>query len=123
MKLDQTTYKLTNSGSFGKIALVIGVLGLVISGAGYAMNADQFFYSYLTAFVFWTEVVLLICMISPGYGVGIEWIHSNDVVNSIYLQLNRGSTDNPLPIQQYCFSMAVLVVDGFHHRVPSVTRE
>ncbi len=58
MKLDNHTYKLTDSGNFGKIALIAGIFGLGASIAGFAMDRNQFFFSYLTAFAFWTTIGL-----------------------------------------------------------------
>ncbi|RMH73832.1 MAG: hypothetical protein D6675_01400 [Gemmatimonadetes bacterium] len=58
MKLDDQTFRLTDAGKLGMIALVIGVIGLVASGIGFTMDKTQFFHSYLVAFVFWTTIGL-----------------------------------------------------------------
>ncbi|HSG99082.1 MAG TPA: hypothetical protein VLB27_03470, partial [candidate division Zixibacteria bacterium] len=58
MKLDSATYRLSGADGFGRNAMIIGVVGLAASAAGYFVNADQFFYSYLTAFIFWTSLGL-----------------------------------------------------------------
>jgi hypothetical protein len=39
-----------------KIFLIVGVLGLVLSGIGYAVNHAQFYHSWLVAFAFWASV-------------------------------------------------------------------
>lgn len=36
----------------------IGAVGLIASGVGYFLNADQFFFSYLTSFAFFTSIAL-----------------------------------------------------------------
>ena len=58
MKFDSQTYRITEPGKLGTIALVVGVAGLVLSLVGYFVDADQFFHSYLTAFVFWITIGL-----------------------------------------------------------------
>lgn len=58
MKFDTTTFMITDKGSFGNRALIIGALGLLASAFGYFTDPGQFFYSYLTAFVFWVSLGL-----------------------------------------------------------------
>ena len=36
----------------------VGIAGLIASGVGYFLNADQFFFSYLVSFVFFTGIGL-----------------------------------------------------------------
>jgi hypothetical protein len=42
----------------GRIALIVGGVGLAFSAAGFFLDAKQFYHSYLTAFVFWVTVGL-----------------------------------------------------------------
>ena len=56
MKFDQQTYRLTDAGSIGLKAFIIGGLAILLSLYGYFSDAEQFFHSYLTAFVFWTTL-------------------------------------------------------------------
>ncbi len=42
----------------GRIALMVGVAGLVVSAIGFFVQKEQFFFSYLTAFVFWVTIGL-----------------------------------------------------------------
>lgn len=58
MKLNQETYELSESGKFGKIALAVGIVALVVSFLGYFVDKGQFFFSYLTAFMFWFSIAL-----------------------------------------------------------------
>ncbi len=53
MKLDASTYRLSEAGRPGQIGLILGLLGLIAGGAGYWVDSEQFFFSYLTAFFYW----------------------------------------------------------------------
>jgi len=58
MKLDTTTYKMTEPGKLGTVALIIGILGLAASAYGYTVDSSQFYFSYLVAFCFWLAIGL-----------------------------------------------------------------
>ncbi|MDH4155810.1 MAG: hypothetical protein OEW00_00845 [candidate division Zixibacteria bacterium] len=58
MQFDSRTYRLTDRGNFGRIAAGAGIVGLVFSGVGYYVDAGQFFFSWLTAVVFWLSIGL-----------------------------------------------------------------
>jgi len=58
MQFDRKTYRLTDAGNYGRIALVIGIAGLVASAVGYFTDSAQFFHSYLTACFFWLSLGL-----------------------------------------------------------------
>ena len=58
MKFDKDSNRLTDLGSLPNIALLIGVIGAVLSGIGAWNNSTQFFHSYLTSFVFWAAISL-----------------------------------------------------------------
>jgi hypothetical protein len=58
MKVDPKSYLLKDKGSLGKLALVIGVLGLLLSAIGYFVDSKQFYFSYLTSFAFWVSLGL-----------------------------------------------------------------
>ncbi len=58
MRFDESTYRITESGIFGRLALIAGMLGLALSAAGYFADSAQFFHSYLVAFVFWLTIAL-----------------------------------------------------------------
>ncbi len=51
-------YKIAQSGNFGNRALVIGIIGLAVSLAGFFIDRGHFFHSYLIAFVFWLTLSL-----------------------------------------------------------------
>ncbi|MBD3169895.1 MAG: hypothetical protein GF307_10465 [candidate division Zixibacteria bacterium] len=58
MGFDAEKYRLNSTAGFEKIVLVIGIAGLAISFIGYFVNGDQFFHSYLTAYIFWLTLAL-----------------------------------------------------------------
>ncbi len=58
MKINHKTYEVSQSGKLGTFALVIGIVALIASAAGYFVDSKQFFFSYLTSFVFWLTLGL-----------------------------------------------------------------
>lgn len=58
MKVDPKSYLIKEKGSLGKVALVIGTLGLLLSIIGYFSDSKQFYFSYLTSFAFWVSLGL-----------------------------------------------------------------
>lgn len=58
MKLDQDTFRFTDKGRLGSVALTVGLIGLAVTALGYFTDTKQFFHSYLVAFAFWTSIGL-----------------------------------------------------------------
>ena len=58
MQYDAKTYRLTDAGKWGQIALVIGIVCLAASVAGAFADAHRFWYAYLTAFTFWFTIAM-----------------------------------------------------------------
>jgi uncharacterized membrane protein YhaH (DUF805 family) len=58
MKLDASTYRLTEKGNFGRIALIIAVIGIVLCIVAYTSDHKHFYHAYLTAFGFWLSIAL-----------------------------------------------------------------
>ena len=58
MKVDSKSYLIKEKGSISKIALSIGIIGLLLSIIGYFSDSKQFYFSYLTSFVFWVSLGL-----------------------------------------------------------------
>ena len=56
MQFNQETYTFTDPGRFGRIMLIVGLVGLVLSAVGIAVDAHQFFASYLVNFTFWATL-------------------------------------------------------------------
>ena len=52
------SYKFPTDSKIPTILLGVGVVGLLLSAVGYFVNADQFFFSYLASFVFFTGLGL-----------------------------------------------------------------
>jgi len=79
MKFDAQTYRLTDKGNFGNIMLIIGIIGLILSFIGWFSDSRQFYFSYLTAFVFWITIawgglffVMLHHLVSANWSVVIR---------------------------------------------------
>jgi hypothetical protein len=58
MSIDKTTYMISDKGSLGRNAMIVGALFLVITAAGWFMDSPQFFSSYLVAYIFWLTFAL-----------------------------------------------------------------
>ncbi len=58
MQFDTTNYRITDSKPLGRIFLYTGILFLVLSAIGWAINREQFFHSYLVSFTFWVTLGL-----------------------------------------------------------------
>ncbi|HID38061.1 MAG TPA: hypothetical protein EYP36_00905 [Calditrichaeota bacterium] len=58
MKLDQTTYQLSDTNKLQIRTLGAGIIALLISVAGYFFDSQQFFASYLVAYLFWVSITL-----------------------------------------------------------------
>ncbi|MBN1446362.1 MAG: hypothetical protein JXA28_00415 [Bacteroidetes bacterium] len=56
--IDTQTYSFTDKGRFGIIALGAGAVGIVLTVIGAFTDSHTFFASWLTAFAFWTTIVL-----------------------------------------------------------------
>ena len=61
MEINEKTYRLTDSGRFGKVALIIGIAGLILTSIGFFGDEElrkQMYFSYLTSFFYWLTIVL-----------------------------------------------------------------
>lgn len=58
MKLDEKTYRLTESGRFGNAALLAAGLGLILCSIGYTNDTPQFYFAWLTGLAFWVTLGL-----------------------------------------------------------------
>ena len=50
-------FSMTGTAYFKQPALLVGAVGLIATAAGYFVDSQQFFFSYLTGFIFWMTVV------------------------------------------------------------------
>jgi hypothetical protein len=58
MSAETNTYEMTNKGSLGKNALIVGIIFIIVSAAGWFMDSEQFFKSYLLGYIFWLTLAL-----------------------------------------------------------------
>lgn len=58
MTFDSQTFRLSGTNRIGARLLLLGAVGLALSGIGLFTDSRQFFHSYLVAFTFWTSVGL-----------------------------------------------------------------
>ena len=56
--MNQESFTLSGTGAAERVAWIIGVAGIALSVVGYFTQSDQFFFSWLVAFVFWTSIAL-----------------------------------------------------------------
>ena len=104
MKYDPQTYKLIDSGIVGKIALVISLVGIITSIAGYFIDHDQFYHSYLIALVYWLTIGLgALFFTMLHHLVGATW--------SIVL---RRLAENIMSALPYLAIFAIILIPGIH---------
>jgi len=58
MKLDSSTYRLTDAGNLARVSLALGLVFIAVSVVGYFQDSAQFFLAYLTSFMFWLSIAL-----------------------------------------------------------------
>ncbi len=58
MKLDKQTFKLSDAGSIKSLAIFTGLIGAGVCVFGCWKFHDQFFYAYLTSYIFWVTIGL-----------------------------------------------------------------
>jgi hypothetical protein len=104
VKLDRQTYRFTDTGSFGKVALVIGILGLVLSAFGYFQDKTQLFHSYLTAFSFWLSI---------GLG-GLFFTMLHHLVNATWSVVLRRLSESVMVTLPFMIVLFVPVALGMH---------
>ena len=72
--LDPQTYTFTDKGRFGMFALVTGIVGIAVTAVGAFTDAHTFFASWLTAFAFWTTLVLgALFFVMLQHATGAVW--------------------------------------------------
>ena len=104
MKFDATTYKITDSGKIGTIALVLGIVFLGISVLGYMNDQAHFYLNYLTAYIFWLSIAL--------GGMFITMIHH--VTNASWSTVIRRITENMAGTMPVFVILFIPVIFGTH---------
>ncbi|MGI8654911.1 MAG: hypothetical protein ACR2LC_06805 [Pyrinomonadaceae bacterium] len=93
---------------FGRLqgyALIAGISGLALCGVGWFVNAEQFFRSYLVAFVFWTGLALgCLGILMLQYLTGGAW--------GIIIRRALEAATGTLPLMALLF---VPLIFGIHH--------
>ncbi|MFC1725783.1 hypothetical protein ACFL4T_09160 [candidate division KSB1 bacterium] len=108
MKLDINTYKLSDTGNFGRNSLIIGTAGIIISVIGYFVDSTQFFYSYLTSFVFWITISL----------GGLFFVLLHHLANAKWSNPSRRLTENVmiiLPVMAIFFIPIIFGIKELYH--------
>jgi hypothetical protein len=102
MGFDSSTYRFTNLKSPGRIPLVIGIAGIILSFVGYIANSEQFFYSYLVAFAFW-------CTIGLG---GLFFVMVHYLANSTWSVVLRRLAENIMMLLPVMAIFAIPILLG-----------
>jgi hypothetical protein len=55
---EQDKFRLGDKSGFGDRALIVGIVGLVLSLVGFSVDRGHFFHSYLVAYIFWLTIGL-----------------------------------------------------------------
>jgi len=58
VKYDAQTYRLSDRGKTGTIALAVGLIGLAVAAVGWYIDSTRFYHAWLTAFVYWLSLGL-----------------------------------------------------------------
>ena len=102
LEFDSKTFKLTSGGNVGKYALIIGVIGLIAGFAGFLTDSKQFYYSYLTAFMFWTTI---------GLG-GLFFVMLHYLTNATWSVVIRRIIENVMIVLPFMAIFALPVLFG-----------
>ena len=89
---------------YNRAALIIGIIGLATALAGFFINQQQFYYSYLTAFVFWTTITL--------GGLFFTLVHN--VTNAAWSTVLRRIMETIMMTVPLMAALAVPVLLGLH---------
>ena len=58
MEFSRETFQITDRGTFGTRALMVGLVALVVSAIGWWLDSPRFYHAYLVAYVFWVSLAL-----------------------------------------------------------------
>ncbi len=104
MKFDTNTYKITDSGKIGTVALILGVVFLAISVLGFMQDSAHFYSNYLTAYIFWLSVAL--------GGMFITMLHH--ITNATWSTVIRRITENMAATMPVFVLLFIPIVFGLH---------
>lgn len=104
MKFDAATYRLTEAQRPGQIGLIVGLIGLVAGGAGYWVDSQQFFFSYLVAFVFWFTF-------AAG---GLFFVLLHHLVSATWSVVVRRMAESVMGVFPYLALLFIPIIFGIH---------
>ncbi len=72
--MNSTDHSAAQVGRFQQMALIVGVIGLVATAAGFFVSQEQFFQSYLFGYIFWIQIALgCFALVMLHHLVGGNW--------------------------------------------------
>lgn len=108
MQFNSQTFRISEPGKFGTVAIAMAALGLILSVVGYLVDAPRFFHAYLTAFVFWTSLGLgALFFTMLHHLVGAKW--------SVVIRRISESVMITLPFMSLLFIPALLGIHTLYH--------
>ena len=108
MKTESQNFQLTGTAYFKKPALIIGIVGIVVTIAGYFINQAQFFFSYLTAYIFTLTIVLgALFFLMLHHLTGADW--------SIVLRRILEAVTMTMPLMAILFIPVLLGLHDLYH--------
>ncbi|UCC81149.1 MAG: hypothetical protein JSW64_07270 [Candidatus Zixiibacteriota bacterium] len=102
MGFDKNSYRFSDVKNRGWIYLVVGIAALALSLFGYFIDSEQFFHSYLVAFVFW-------CTIGLG---GLFFVMIHYLTNATWSVVIRRLAENVMSIMPLVAIFAFPVLFG-----------
>ncbi len=104
MKMNEENFRITDGEKIGRIALILGAIGLLLSIIGYFVNSEQFFHSYLVALVFWVSIVV--------GGLFLTMLHH--LTGATWSVVIRRFYENILSTLPFLFVLFIPVLFGIH---------
>ncbi len=105
MKFDPETFKISDSGKYIRISLIIAVVGFAASLAGGFLDEKTFYFSWLTSFTFWVSLGL--------GGLFITMLHH--LTNSVWSVVIRRIAESVMMTLPVMLGMFVPLLIGLPH--------
>jgi hypothetical protein len=101
---ESKTYRVTDRGRFHKTALVIGAVGIIASIIAFFIDREQFFHSWLTAYMYWLTL---------GLG-GLFFTMLHHLVGATWSVVVRRLAEAIMSVLPYMFLAFLPIVFGMH---------